>query len=989
MSTHRIDRLRGVAALAVLAAVLAGPPAALVRFVGWPLPTSLPGFEALAASGRGGIDDAVVVNTLAVLAWLVWAQIALAVVVEAAGVVNGRSARRAPVLAGVQFGVARLVAACALVAGAAGSLRPSPLPARPIVSVEARPARPASMPEVPRLHLVAAATPASSGPDASYVAQQGDSWWGIAEEELGDGKRWKELRAANAGRTMPDGSVIEAASELVRRGWPLVMPATPGPRPAVPSANEAVVQRGDNLWSITEEHLADQLGVDPTPAQVRLEWAEVIELNRDRLADPAQPDRVYAGQVLRLPTPAAQPSTPASPDDSAVASALVPTAVEPVAAPPAPEPPAPPSLPDPTTTTAPVETRQAHGTPTSPATAIRPSPQNAEHHESAPLGMLGAAGTMVAVGVATAVARHRRRRQMALPPRALVPPPPAEFDGLRAELALRADADHADRLHRALRDVARALAEAHSDARPRLVQTSPGHVEVVLSRPVVPAPTPWRAEASGSAWTLAGEPRDTDGDGPAPAPALVSLGRPEAATELHLDLEAEGVVALLGDADAVGDVARSWTLELATSPLAAGASVLVIGDALSVVPASDRVRLVASWAEAAGDVADWVEQSCALVAANRWETPFTGRVGGHNDGLAPLVVLTERPDDERFASLCAQILDRQVAVVVVIVGDEVEGATRVEVSPEGLSIPALGLRCEAQEVSVEAAEQVEALFEDASRLPAQLSFLPARPAPIHLGGHDDEYHDPPFEILVRLLGEITVVGGTRRLKPQEVAVVSYIALHGPVSADRIEDAVWVAPTAARRRRLANTISACRSALGPTHLGFADADGRYDLGSKAITDTELFERRVAYAAGQQARAAAATLRGAIELVEGPVFTTRQSERSSFVWVDVEHWTSNWELAVTDAAEDLAGRYLDLADLDGAVWASRRGLEVCPTHGQLTKLLMEAHLAKGETEAARRVFESHQAALDKLDLDDPDAELLDVYQAARGDRGSIAT
>ncbi|MGH3742240.1 MAG: hypothetical protein ACRDT1_13025 [Micromonosporaceae bacterium] len=78
-------------------------------------------------------------------------------------------------------------------------------------------------------------------------------------------------------------------------------------------------------------------------------------------------------------------------------------------------------------------------------------------------------------------------------------------------------------------------------------------------------------------------------------------------------------------------------------------------------------------------------------------------------------------------------------------------------------------------------------------------------------------------------------------------------------------------------------------------------------------------------------------------------------------------------------------LDPHDLDGAVWTARRGLEACKTHSRLTKLLMEAHLARGEAEAARRVFESHQAALEKLELDDLAADLVDVCQAARGDRG----
>ena len=493
------------------------------------------------------------------------------------------------------------------------------------------------------------------------------------------------------------------------------------------------------------------------------------------------------------------------------------------------------------------------------------------------------------------------------------------------------------------------------------------------------------------AWSMAGEPRDTAADGPAVAPVLVTIGRPDSSTVVHLDLEAEGVVALTGDDDLVGDIARSWVLELATSPMAAAASVVLVGDDLAPPAEDARVRTVANWAEVAGDARSWVEQSSALLGANRWATPFAGRVGAHNDGLAPLVIIGPRPADDSFEALRERILDNQVPVVLVVVGAEVEGATTVEVTPAGLSIPALGLVCEAQALSAESARRVDDLLEDASHVTAQLSFLPepARPSPVALGSATDVYRDQPFDVLVRLLGDIEVVGGNRRLKPQETAVVAYIALHGPVAGAQIEDAVWSAPTASRHKRLTNTISTARSALGPLHLPAADADRRYDTGSRLVTDLKLFQHRLAYAPGQRAGDAVVTLRGALELVRGPVFTARPGERSSFVWIDVENWISIWELQVTEAAEDLATRYLDLGDVDGAVWAARRGLGACKTHGRLTKLLMEAHLANGDAEAARRVFESHQAAMEEFEIEDLASDgLVVAYRKARGDQDAAS-
>src|SRR3546814_8665704 len=48
---------------------------------------------------------------------------------------------------------------------------------------------------------------------------------------------------------------------------------------------------------------------------------------------------------------------------------------------------------------------------------------------------------------------------------------------------------------------------------------------------------------------------------------------------------------------------------------------------------------------------------------------------------------------------------------------------------------------------------------------------------------------PAYEVLVRLLGNITVEGG-KVLKPKATSVVDYLALHRPVSTDPREEASW-------------------------------------------------------------------------------------------------------------------------------------------------------------------------------------------------------
>ena len=553
-------------------------------------------------------------------------------------------------------------------------------------------------------------------------------------------------------------------------------------------------------------------------------------------------------------------------------------------------------------------------------------------------------------------------------------------------MLLGADADRAALVQRALRDLAKSLAENGGEVRPRLVQVGRHGIEVLLSQPAVPAPPGWRAEASGNTWVLAGDPPAED-DGPVALPALVTIGRPEAGTELYLDLEAEGVVALHGDAEAAAALARSMVLELSTSPAAAGVSVLVVGERLHPLAGADRVRSVNTWSEVAAEAERRLEQSADLVAANRWPTPVAGRARStHSDDLAPLVVVVaEDAGDDAFARFCASVLDSRAAVAVVVVGGGPEGATVLDVEPEALSVVSLGLRCVPQAVSSEAADAVQELLDDAEDIPDQLSFLPAPAASLHRVG--DAYADPPHDVLVQLLGEISVIGGSRRLTPQETAVVAFVALNGPVGADRIEDAVWSGGTLSRRKRLSNTLSECRAVLGSAALPLA-RDGRYRPGSALACDVDQFERRLAYAAGQPEAAAVVTLRDALEKVKGPVFSYRHADRASFAWVDIDNWLSRWELKVTSTAEDLAERLLALGDREGAVWAAERGLLVAKTHERLVELLVQAHLANGDEVAAQRVIESHRATLERLDLDDANADLIDLYRETRRHGGSPA-
>lgn len=86
---------------------------------------------------------------------------------------------------------------------------------------------------------------------------------------------------------------------------PAPAPAEPAAPAALPQADEVIVAPGDSLWSIAEEALLDARGTDrpPSDAEVARYWRRVIEANRLALVDPSNPDLIYPGQVIALPSP--------------------------------------------------------------------------------------------------------------------------------------------------------------------------------------------------------------------------------------------------------------------------------------------------------------------------------------------------------------------------------------------------------------------------------------------------------------------------------------------------------------------------------------------------------------------------------------------------------------------------------------------------------------------------------------------------------------
>jgi hypothetical protein len=82
----------------------------------------------------------------------------------------------------------------------------------------------------------------------------------------------------------------------------VVVPVEAGAPRSTADADEWVVEFGDSFWSIAEDAMGEATpGREPTEAEVAGYWGLLIAANRDRLADPGNPDLLLPGQRLVVP----------------------------------------------------------------------------------------------------------------------------------------------------------------------------------------------------------------------------------------------------------------------------------------------------------------------------------------------------------------------------------------------------------------------------------------------------------------------------------------------------------------------------------------------------------------------------------------------------------------------------------------------------------------------------------------------------------------
>ncbi|MEU1034487.1 hypothetical protein ABZ402_38440 [Streptomyces mirabilis] len=576
---------------------------------------------------------------LVAVGWIGWAQFTFCAVREVIAQLRGRTWQAPRGLGSSQRAAALLIGSILVLLPTSSALA-SDAQAAPATTAARVPgqARAPQAAEPDQASVPSVSTPASG---ASYTVREtrpAESLWGIAERELGDGERWREIASLNEGRVMSDGQVFRANSFL-QPGWQLEMPdaaATAGgvrtqlgggPATSAGESEHAVtVRSGDYLSKIAEEELGDGG-----------KWPELFEASEGKpqphgLPEITDPDVIYAGQQVTVP--GTQPDQQAPPQDSgnrheAGSQESTPPATQApdgeqrpgdhagnthTPAPgqttaPAPEssaPSAPSSRPaeqpgqehspSATASATPQPTTSASSSPASPsAPAEQPgaadsSPAATASETPAPTPADGplvlrtvlGAGALLAAAITGALALRRalqRRRRKPGETIAIVP----ETSPAEAKLAAAAEPGGAARLDTVLRTLAHQVVQ-HDDGSvlPPLRAARVGARTVeVLPEDLVQEPQAPFVSGKGGWWVLDSDAVVLDEEAarevPAPYPGLVTIGSTEAGDLLLLNLARVPAVLLDGNPVHITEVCTSLALELGMSPWASEVEIVTVG----------------------------------------------------------------------------------------------------------------------------------------------------------------------------------------------------------------------------------------------------------------------------------------------------------------------------------------------------------------------------------------------------------------------------
>lgn len=630
--------LKALLSLIVLSAAVAGLPLLLA----WATPVIWAStHDDLAHLLDRQDTGAVFLLLLVVVGWIGWAQFTYCAVRELIAQLRGRTWQVPRSLGSSQRAAALLIGSILVLLPTSSALA-SDAQAAPATTASFVPGQATGTQQVIEAGQTPASAASTSTSRTSYTVHEtrpAESLWGIAERELGDGERWREIADLNEGRTMAGGQVFRSNSFL-QPGWQLEMPDTAGVTGGVrtqlgdgsPAAGEnsehvVTVQSGDFLSKIAQEELGDGGA-----------WPKLFEASRGKrqpggLPAISDPDVIYAGQKVTVPgtqpdrlsqdrargdEPGSQETAPPAPDKPggeqqpgngtaeeqapapSQSTAPAPQSSAPTApqSRPAQQPgqdQAPHSAPDaaapgsssgvsPSVASPSAASESSSSAASSPATTASEPPATAPASSPLSLRSVFGAGALLAAAITGALALRRtlqRRRRKPGEKIAIAP----ETSTAEAGLAAVAEPGGTARLDVALRTLAHHLSQQQEDpALPppplRAARIGTRSVEVLPENLAQEPQTPFTA-GEDSWWALPYDAvlldEETAREVPAPYPGLVTIGSTETDGLLLLNLAHVPALLLDGNPVHITEVCTSLALEIGMSPWASDVEVVTIG----------------------------------------------------------------------------------------------------------------------------------------------------------------------------------------------------------------------------------------------------------------------------------------------------------------------------------------------------------------------------------------------------------------------------
>lgn len=762
-----------------------------------------------------------------------------------------------------------------------------------------------------------------------HVVERGESLWSIADDELGDARRWPEIFEANEGRVFESDRALDDP-DLIQPGWTIsipgddpepVEPSVPSedvPVPAVPPVDSISLDAGDVGRS--ESGPADaEVSDAPTAA--------------GDTAGSAQPENVWA-----------PPSSDPAPPLDAVA---------------------------------------AHDTSSDSGDDARPVPDRNDDLGVELLTPTRAA--MLSAGVLALLAVRRRNQLRRARPRARLPEGPTASS--ETERAMRT-IDAGDRFHRveiAIRAVALRLV-VHAVRVVAAIVDDDGALDLIVDGPVMLG-APWVATGDVTRWRLpAATPiellaSDASRVG-VPCPTLVQLGRSSEGSDVYVDLEALGVIEIGGSADQADAVVRAIAATLAGSALAEVTTLVGLGIDGAAFLGHRLAASVGSATEAIRVAADAIGTTASL---GRSTFELRARATG-GEMWEPAVVLVGAHSDSIDAS------QERTGLAVVSASPVLGPSSRLAPDGDAWVLQPLGLRFVPVGLTTTEMSDLAALVSSADAEPVaddQPILDVVAPATVDVsfdGDHtlapgDEQCHDdscqhtsvragsvllPRWALLVRLLGPVVVEAPDGRAvefeRSKACELVAWLATHRDRSTrTAARTALWELDV--RAATFANVVSDARRSLARL---VAPPEGDEWVGrtmTEALpmhplvrTDAEILQAALDGSRRQPPDLAIPILQPAVELIVGLPF-----EGTSYLWPDAEGLSSQFVLLGTSAAAELAAHHLSVGDVAGVFDATGRGLRVLPGHEELIGLRMEAHAQAGDRAGVRNEWEQYERVI----------------------------